>query len=336
MDAPATPPVPHVVDGFHFRRRPRNSSTASAVVPTLVKPVSPPAPPPPPPPLPLLASQIGTPAPAPPARAALLATLPTPGEQTARPVEVPRSAVVNKVVSATPKPSKLYASVPADLPEETRLRMLVEAALREQYTRAADAAGSDPVAAGDLRALERVVLDVIDVAQEHEQATASAKASAALAAKTAGRDPLPHQPLDNPVNAVLREREAALSFAVEQFTAELKQWERIEENLPAIAAERDVKVIVPPVPPLVDLIGVPDPTSLSAPAVRAFENFLLNTDDIVHKLKLLERSHADAENTAVAVADTLNAHAFDGVFDINCAAVVPAPSPPPKSSETNQ
>jgi hypothetical protein len=240
---------------------------------------------------------------------------------------------VSKLVSATPKPSKLYASVPADLPEETRLRMLVEAALREQYTRAADAAGSDPVAAGDLRALERVVLDV---AQEHEQATASAKASAAVAAKAAGTDPLPHQPLDNPVNAVLREREAALSFAVEQFTAELEQWERIEKNLPALAAERDEKATMPPVPSVVDLIGVPDPTSLSAPAVHAFENFLLNTDDIVHKLKLLERSHADAESTAVAVADTLNAHAFDGVFDINCAAVVPASSPPPKSSETNQ
>jgi hypothetical protein len=208
--------------------------------------------------------------------------------------------------------------------------MLVEAALREQYVRAADAAGPtpSPSATADLRALERIVLDVVDVAQEHEHVTTAMEKAATEADKAAGREVRPRSARDNPVNALMREREAALVYAAEQYEAELEQWEKIEADLPKLAAGEE-QAILPAVPQAADLVGVPDASDLVAPAVKAFESYVLHQDDINHKLKVLEQSQSDAEHIAVAIADTLNAHAFDGIFDINCASVVAAPSPAP-------
>lgn len=216
---------------------------------------------------------------------------------------------------------KAYASVPADLPQEERFRILVEKFLQARYAAAGRAEPQPDKAAMD--AMETAVLDGIEAAGEAERAPESEKISTLMT--------------PNPEDENLRQRAMNLEHVVAQYTAELRQWESLEADLLALASgipdEQGIKpdgiVSLPPLPSMdsLSLLGL-GKSEARPPVADAVESFVLHTDDVNYSLKRLEAQHEVAANLVSSVTKSINSSVFDGgLLDLDASKIVPSPRP---------
>lgn len=210
---------------------------------------------------------------------------------------------------------KAYASISASLPEETRLRILVENFLKKEY---ADAALQTPaISAQELAALQNLVVDAVEAASEQERIPESERLSKLQRPKAANRD--------------LQRREVQLQYIIDRYADELKCWEDLERDIPSKSVGESGVPVLPPIPPVDSIVGVP-PVENKVPISDAVESYVLHTDDLNRTLKRLEVQHGKASRIVAAISQSINANAFEGGprLNLDYQKVAPSPSPIPR------
>lgn len=199
--------------------------------------------------------------------------------------------------------SKAYASIPADVSQEERFRILVEKFLQAKH---AAAVLERPQRAKEaMDAMETAVLDGIEAAGEPERSPDSEKISALTR-------PDPDEPN-------LRQRAEKLDYVVAQYRDELQQWESLEADLPTLAAKAanggspqpEILGNSPPLPCMSSLLEAGE-SEARPPLVDAVESFILHNDDANCSLKRLEAQHEQAAVVLSAITKTITASVFDG------------------------
>lgn len=234
-------------------------------------------------------------------------------------IRLPRPALTAPTSKRRKPSSKAYAAVPMDVPQEQRFRILVETFLQAAHATSAMARPAPKEA--ELTALETAVVEGVEVAGAGERGPESES----IACKK-------RKCLDEPR---LFQRAEMLDYIVRQYADELRQWESLERDLPALALgcsgeegqHADGVAMMPPMPPL-DMLLDSDSLENPPPIVDAVESFVLHTDAVNCSLKRLEAQHRYAANVVESITKTINASVFDGgLLNLNASKIAPSPRP---------